>query len=41
MKILKLWELNLIKRYRFEEFKVPMDVINRTLDLNKIYKYDI
>jgi hypothetical protein len=34
MKILKLWELTiLLKDDRFEEFKVPMDVINRTLDL--------
>jgi hypothetical protein len=28
--------LILLKDDRFEEFKVPMDVINRTLDLNKI-----
>jgi hypothetical protein len=33
--------LILLKDDRFEEFKVPMDVINRTLDLTKFYKYDI
>jgi hypothetical protein len=45
MKILKLWELTiLLKDDRFEEFKVPMDVINRTLDLknfiNMIFNYE-